>query len=179
MVTGYARMKLYSILDKIESASPGRVLYFDTDSVIFVDKATENWYVPPVGDFLGDMTDEIEKDYGSNAYICRFASCGPKNYGYQVVVPGKGIESKVKVKGITMTHQIKDKLNYDLIEKFSEKFRYNKNPIKYLEQHQFRTDKRHNVYSTDFYKMYRTVSDKRVHIFHKTYQTVPFGYIFN
>ena len=45
-------MKLYSIIDEIESSSKGRVLYFDTDSVIFVDRPGSGWVVPQIGDFL-------------------------------------------------------------------------------------------------------------------------------
>ena len=74
MVTAYARIKLYSIIDNIEASNSGRVLYFDTDSVIFKDTPAMNWYVPEIGDFLGDMTDEIEKDYGPNAFIKLFRS---------------------------------------------------------------------------------------------------------
>ena len=76
MVTGYARIKLYSIIDDIEQSSRGSVLYFDTDSVIFKDGPDVR--VPAIGDFLGDMTDEVAKDYGPNAFIDRFASGGPK-----------------------------------------------------------------------------------------------------
>ena len=56
--TAQARLKLYSYLKGLKE----RVLYFDTDSIIYVSR--EGDYDPPVGRFLGDMTDELEKPYG-------------------------------------------------------------------------------------------------------------------
>jgi hypothetical protein len=44
-----------------------------TDSVIFVHREGE--YMPPMGDFLGDLTDELDGDY-----IVEFCSGGPKVY---------------------------------------------------------------------------------------------------
>ncbi|XP_070556487.1 uncharacterized protein [Ptychodera flava] len=52
--TAYARLKLYDLLEAIGE----RVLYFDTDSVIFVSKS--DMYEPPLGDYLGDLTSELE-----------------------------------------------------------------------------------------------------------------------
>jgi DNA polymerase elongation subunit (family B) len=71
-VTCHARLKLYSELEKINK----RVLYFDTDSIIFV--ANESDYVPELGDYLGEFTNEIDDD----DYIVEFVSAGPKNYSY-------------------------------------------------------------------------------------------------
>ena len=149
MVTGYARMKLYSILDAIESEERGRVLYFDTDSVIFKDNTTKNWHVPTIGDFLGDMTDEVNKDFGSNAKIIRFASGGPKNYGYVIEKDGQLIE-KIKVKGITITNEIKDIINFDLIERFGGDFMLNSPQQIHVKQLQFGSEKDHHVYTRYF-----------------------------
>ena len=75
-VTCYARLKLFSELTKIGK----NVLYFDTDSIIFV--ANENDYVPPLGEFLGEFTNEIDPEEGD--YIDEFVSAGPKNYAYKL-----------------------------------------------------------------------------------------------
>ena len=50
--TCWARLKLYEVLDQLQT----RVLYYDTDSVIYTSKVG----LPemPLGDFLGDLTDE-------------------------------------------------------------------------------------------------------------------------
>ena len=77
----YARLNLYSYSEELER----NVLYHDIDSIIYLD----NGNVPsePTGNYLGDMTDEFEKDFGSGSYITRFVSAGPKQYSYQVYCP--------------------------------------------------------------------------------------------
>jgi len=100
MVTAYARLRLLDELHKIEASSPGRVLYFDTDSVIFVEKPLNIRYKTQVGGFLGDMTNEIEAGYGGGAYIDGFASGGPKNYAYRVRLSDDSRKEKVKVKKV-------------------------------------------------------------------------------
>ena len=49
-----------------------KVLYFDTDSIIYADDGTKHI---ETGDMLGDMTDEI-----SGKGITNFVSTGPKSY---------------------------------------------------------------------------------------------------
>ena len=68
-VTCHARLKLLSELNKLQD----RVLYFDTDSIIFLCKT--NLYEPKLGDFLGELTNEISSKDGS--YIPEFISAGP------------------------------------------------------------------------------------------------------
>ena len=50
--TSYARLMLYNKLDYVNE----KVLYFDTDSIIYVDDGTKNI---KTGDMLGDMTDKL------------------------------------------------------------------------------------------------------------------------
>ena len=70
--TCLARLKLYESLE----AMGERVLYFDTDSVIY--RWTPGQTEIPLGDDLGDMTNELE----GQGHIVEFVSGGPKNYGY-------------------------------------------------------------------------------------------------
>ena len=65
--TDYARLKLYGVLDQLQE----RVLYYDTDSVIFVSKPGEP--EPPLGPYLGQLTNELK-----DGYITTFVSGGPK-----------------------------------------------------------------------------------------------------
>ena len=65
--TAHARLKLYSVLEQLDR----RVLYFDTDSVIYVSKDGE--WEPPTGSYLGELTDEPE-----GGHITTFVSGGPK-----------------------------------------------------------------------------------------------------
>ncbi|KAJ8962391.1 hypothetical protein NQ318_018375, partial [Aromia moschata] len=76
-VTTQARLKLYSYLERLGD----RVLYYDTDSVIYVSKEGE--YEPETGNFIGDLTDELEI-YGKGCYITEFVPGVPKNYAYKV-----------------------------------------------------------------------------------------------
>ena len=50
--TSHARLMLYNKLDYLKE----KVLYFDTDSIIYVDNGTKN---VKTGDMLGNMTDEL------------------------------------------------------------------------------------------------------------------------
>ena len=69
--TCHARLKLYESLDILQE----QVLYYDTDSVVYKWRPDQ----PSIatGDFLGDMTDELDGDV-----ITEFVSGGAKNYGY-------------------------------------------------------------------------------------------------
>ncbi|XP_039313511.1 uncharacterized protein LOC120359579 [Solenopsis invicta] len=80
--TAQARLKLYSYLEKLDR----RVLYCDTDSCIYSCSGDLNEYEPRTGNFLGDMTHELES-YGNASYIESFVSGGPKFYAY-VHYPG-------------------------------------------------------------------------------------------
>ena len=66
--TCWARLKLYSYLEQLQQ----RVLYFDTDSVIYTAKPDQPDI--PLGDYLGDMTNELDDD----DFITEFTSAGPK-----------------------------------------------------------------------------------------------------
>ena len=74
-VTAQARLKLYEPLEKLNE----RVLYFDTDSIIYHHKP-HLWNPTIVNNRLGEWTDEVP-----NARIVKFVGMGPKNYGYEFV----------------------------------------------------------------------------------------------
>ena len=98
--TAYARLKLYDLLDLLQE----RVLYYDTDSVVFVHEPGKP--EPPLGDYLGDLTDELDGDY-----ITTFVSGGPKNYAY-VTNNDKRV---TKIRGITLDHATTKKLNPEVM----------------------------------------------------------------
>ena len=64
--TSHARLMLYNKLDYLKE----KVLYFDTDSIIYADDGKKTI---KTGDMLGDMTDEL-----SGKAITNFVSTGPK-----------------------------------------------------------------------------------------------------
>lgn len=88
--TCWARRKLYELLDMMKT----RVLYWDTDSVIYTQKEGE--IEPPVGDYLGDLTNELKE----GDWITEFVCSGPKNYAYKT---HKGNEV-CKVKGFSLNY---------------------------------------------------------------------------
>ena len=69
-VTCYGRMKLYHELDAMQE----RILYYDTDSVIFTHE--EGQYEPELADNLGKFTSELAFD----EHIIIMVTAGPKNY---------------------------------------------------------------------------------------------------
>ncbi|XP_024944125.1 uncharacterized protein LOC112494866 [Cephus cinctus] len=113
--TAQARLKLYDYLEKLDR----RVLYYDTDSCIYVSggRHADNAYEPPLGSLLGDLTDELES-YGIGSYITSFVSGGPKFYAYRVRKPDGSHAEVCKVKGITIDHATSLAINYDWIRSY-------------------------------------------------------------
>ena len=64
------RARLYESLELLQQ----RVLYFDTDSVIYTCKPGQPDI--PLGDYLGDMTTELN----DGDHIIKFTSAGPKTW---------------------------------------------------------------------------------------------------
>lgn len=159
-VTCQARLKLFDILHNINN----RVLYFDTDSVIFIKRKNE--YTPETGDFLGDFKSELE--FGE--YIVEFASAGPKNYVYRT----NKERTKSVVKGITLNYLASTIVNFESIvdiitNNFSKELS--------VDQFTIKRDKRNWTLNTlNTKKLYRIVYDKRYII---GYETYPFGYKLN
>lgn len=101
--TCWARLRLYNVLDRLQD----NCLYFDTDSVIFVQKKGE---APPLetGDYLGDLTDELKQ----GNHITTFVSGGPKNYAYR---ENDG-SLTCKVRGFTLNHTNKEYVNFETMK---------------------------------------------------------------
>ena len=66
--TCWDRLKLYIVREQLNR----NVLYYDTDSLIYVSRPGQ--YDPPLGDYLGELTDELD----SGEHIVEFVSSGPK-----------------------------------------------------------------------------------------------------
>ena len=100
--TCHARLKLYSYLEQLQQC----VLYFDTDSIIYT--ALPGQPDIPLGDYLGEMTDELD----DGDFIIDFTSAGPKNYGYRTQ------HGKVccKVRGFSLNVRGSRQLNYDVTQ---------------------------------------------------------------
>ena len=92
---------LYDKLDYLQE----KVLYFDTDSIIYVDDGMKHI---KTGDMLDDMTDEL-----SGKEITNFISTGPKSY--QFLFGDK--EQKSAIKGFTLNYENGCYLNHDNLTK--------------------------------------------------------------
>ena len=103
--TSHARLVLYNKLDYLKE----KVLYFDTDSIIYADDGKKNI---KTGDMLGDITDEI-----SGKGITNFVSTGPKSYSFKY---GDN-EQKSAIKGFTLNQENNDLLNHDSLSKIVKK----------------------------------------------------------
>ena len=99
--TCWARLRLYEALELLGE----RVLYYDTDSVIYLEEVGQP--SPVLGDYLGDFTSELDPD----DYIEEVVSGGPKNYGYKT----KQGKVECKVRGFRLNSEGKTQLNYDVM----------------------------------------------------------------
>ena len=107
--TAFGRLQLYQYLDIVKE----RALYHDTDSVAYISRPGDPDL--PLGTHLGDLTDQIEEDFGPGSFILELAAGGPKNYAYKVAVGGDLTNTKVciKVKGICINTSCDDLVTFD------------------------------------------------------------------
>ena len=161
--TAYARLKLYDLLDLLQE----RVLYYDTDSVVYVHEPGKP--DPPLGDYLGELTDELKGDY-----ITTFISGGPKNYGY-ITNTGEAI---LKIRGITLNYDASKTINvdvmHDLVESYVESPNQQNKVTINIPYKITRDKKEKNIVTKRTKKDYRIVYNKR--IVKENYETVPYGY---
>ena len=147
-----------------------RVLYFDTDSIIYLHE--EGQPNPVLGDYLGEFTSELDPD----DYIEEFVSAGPKNYGYQTKLG----HVECKVRGFRLNTEGKSQLNYNVMRQnvLDEIQKPQKEPrqTQVIKTHQIVRDaKTYELYTFPDYKRYQLVYDKRV-VDPNTFQTFPYGY---
>ena len=156
--TSHARLMLYNKLDYLKE----KVLYFDTDSIIYVDDGMKTI---KTGDMLGDMTDEL-----SGKGITNFVSTGPKSYSFKY---GDNDE-KSAIKGFTLNHENSSILNHNSMSKIVKKqirelTIINENKI---------TRKNREIVNEYCEKVFKFGYDKRVikHVNENHIDTLPYGY---
>ncbi|KAK3928424.1 DNA polymerase [Frankliniella fusca] len=71
--------------------------------------------ISPSAHIWGDLTDQVEEDYGPGSFITEFVAGGPKNYAYKVAVGGDPTNIKVciKVRGISINKSCDDLITFD------------------------------------------------------------------
>ncbi|XP_062622349.1 uncharacterized protein LOC134283849 [Saccostrea cucullata] len=152
--TAHARLHLYETLQPLGD----RVLYFDTDSIIYQHR--EGAFNPTLGNSLGEWTDELDGDH-----IIKFMSAVPKNYGYR---PAKGTEVH---KGITLNYRTSQIVSLETLEKML-KGEIEEVTVPY--PHKIQRTRDHDVVTKHLEKQYRIVYDKRQLL--PSYNTLPYGY---
>ena len=165
--TCHARLKLYNTLEALGE----RVLYFDTDSVIYLEE-TPTQFQPTLGSYLGDFDSELDDD----EYIEEFVSGGPKNYGYTT---NKG-KVECKVRGFRLNSEGHTQLNYTVMRQNVQDEIKTPLPkpreIQVTKSHHIvRNPKNYTLLTKPQHKWYRLVYDKRV-IDPRTFNTYPYGY---
>lgn len=161
--TAQARLKLFSYLEKLEQ----RALYADTDSIIFVTKGHE--WRPPLGDYLGDLTDEVPGNR-----ITHFVTGGPKNYSYKLdKADSNGNQTVCKVRGIILNYKNVLDINFnsivDMVTSGGDK------TITVKDEHKLVRDQQNSrIVTKSESKDYKIVFDKRV--ITANYDTIPYGY---
>lgn len=141
------------------------------DSVIYISK--QGLEDLPVGNYLGDLTDELEKEYGPGSYIRELVSGGPKNYGFNVFSTNtRKTHSKCKVKGITLNHANSKKVNFDTLLKLA----YDKEDKGIIVEYKnIRSTQDHEIITQNGTKTVRCCITKRRVV--NDFDTEPFGYV--
>jgi hypothetical protein len=164
--TSQARLKLYGLLHQLQD----RVLYFDTDSVIYV--WDENAPKIKEGNFLGEPKNEL----GSDDYITEFTTTGPKSYAYTT----KKNEVCCKIKGFTLNYENSQVLNMNSLSKLVAKEGVlsdeEKQQYKTINESKITRTKDHQLVNKREEKYFSFECDKGC-IDWKTKMVYPYGYI--
>ena len=164
--TAIARLKLYEALDVLQQ----RVLYYDTDSVIYKSKHGQDRL--PLGKFLGQFTDETGGDT-----IEEFGSAGPKSYSYKT----NGGKTECKSKGLKSTHAVRQVLNCgSMLNHIQLELKDPEESKRQLKttvfNHFVRNSKVKSIHLEDMIKIFQVNWDKRV-VEKGTGVTYPYGYV--
>lgn len=100
-VPAYGRLTLFNQMDKLGD----RVLYHDTDSIIYVYDPEK--YNIPTSDIWGEWDEEKISKKGIDAFV----SLGPKSYGIKA-----GSETIIKLKGLSVKHAHRNMVNFDVLK---------------------------------------------------------------
>lgn len=171
MTTAHARLMLYELLDKLQQ----RILYCDTDSVVFTSQPGD--WVPPLGPYLGDLTDEIDDGNVCGTpeedYITEFVSGGPKCYSYRT----RQGKTTVKCKGITLNANNANVVTHTSLSGLVHAFVANQNTgasVMTVSETIKRDKKNFHLKNETVFKKVQVVYNKR-RVF-QDYTTLPYGY---
>lgn len=168
MTTAYTRLMLYNLLDELQE----RVIYCDTDSLIFISKPCE--WVPPLGPCLGDLADEINDGdvcgLPEEDYITEFVA---KCYAYRT----RHGETQVKCKGLTLNDKNASALTPEslagLVHSFVDNQKTNECMMTVSDTIK-RDKKQFHLKNETVHKKVQVVYNKRRVL--PDYSTLPYGY---
>ena len=171
--TANARSRLFNVLHNLDR----RVIYFDTDSVVYeYTEGDTAQYTPDMGDHLGQWTNELK----TGQFISRFVSSGPKSYAYLTNDDAK----TTKLKGFTLNHEVCKLLNFDSIcelvlfwaDPDNNSLQEDEQPHVAVPYSKIRRNKyEFKLFNRDEIKKFRVTYSKRS-LVQGTYDTLPFGY---
>ena len=172
-VTAHARLRLFRLIQKIEAVREHRICYCDTDSVIFVERVGQDPPVP-LGNYLGDLTDEIPPGYACK----RAVFAGAKSYALELVPEEEGasVKTVVKVKGLSLSAEASNTINFDSMSHMVQEFaRQGHTEATEVPQTVFRVRSRYDQQMTTqrIAKLFRVTNDKRYTLGTVTY---PYGF---
>ncbi|KAK6171709.1 hypothetical protein SNE40_018147 [Patella caerulea] len=160
----YGRMKLYEYLDKLNH----RVLYFDTDSIIFTE--TDNDTPIATGNYLGQFTSETSP----GCRILEYVATAPKSYALKIEnEKTREISYTIKSKGITFNHDVSQRIEF---QTFVELVHDHCRKVKVTYPKAFHRSK---VFVVSMKEKSKTLSfnyDKRVEI-RDSYDTKAYGFV--
>ena len=164
-MTAHARLKLYEALELLGD----RVLYFDTDSCIYIDRPGQPHPVIE-GDRLGAWTDEHPENK-----ILSFASGGPKNYGYQYRDKEGQVHTECKIKGLTLNYRTSQVVNFDVLKKAIQSGEDEHFQVTTYQPNKIVRLPTHHIVSRPLKKLYQIVYQKRVRL--PNHFTLPYGHV--
>lgn len=157
--TAQARLKLYGLLEKLQE----RVLYFDTDSVVYIRRP--GLWDPPLGDYLGELKDETK-----GVPIQCFVSGGPKNYAYELT-DGETVN---KIRGFRLDYRSSLSLNFYVMREMIVQGEQTK-AIETIDPYRLVRTANGAMFTKEYKKVYRMVYSKRV-IAEDRINTLPYGW---
>uniref|UniRef100_A0A914HQI3 DNA-directed DNA polymerase n=1 Tax=Globodera rostochiensis TaxID=31243 RepID=A0A914HQI3_GLORO len=163
--TSAARIKLYEYMEQVYRTKGCKLLYCDTDSLIF----THPRGVCPLkeGKFLGEMT----REYADNE-ILEFVSGGPKQYSLKLRSKTNGkVWQKTKIRGITQTFN--NKIDFEELKSMILEYKEGET-MTFHYPGKFGPKRDGRIISEDLAKDYKPVQKKG--IIDQEWNVLPFGY---
>ena len=154
------RLKLYEEIERLGD----RIVYFDTDSCIYISNEGREQEDPTLGNFLGQHTNKLPE----GQHIVEFVSGGAKNYAYKTNTG----DTKCTVKGISFNRIVSLKVHFETMKHIVTEEPNAKISVPQLKF--TRDNKLWTVRADEGEKNYGVVYDKRVLV--ANFNTLPYGY---